>query len=165
MARPPRIVRSGGWYHLTSRGNERKAIFRDDRDRLHFCELLAETIQSFRLRLHAFVLMDNHYHLLLQLTETNLSRAVQWLNVSYSVWFNRRHRRSGHLLQGRFKSVLVNPEEWALALSRYIHLNPVRMGGLGLNKGQQQRIRAGVGGAPHPELVRKRIALRSEEHT
>ena len=132
MARPLRIEKAGGWYHITARGNERKRIFRDDRDRQHFLELLAEMVLRFGVRWHAYVLMENHYHLLLELTEANLSRAVQWLNVSYSVWFNRRYGRSGHLFQGRFKSVLVNRDEWALALSRYLHLNPVRVQSLGL---------------------------------
>jgi putative transposase len=113
---------------LTARGNERRPIFRDDRDRQRFCELLAELVD--RVRLHAYVLMDNHYHLILELRESNLSRAAQWLNLSYSVWFNRRHERSGHLFQGRFKSVIVSPQEWGLALSRYVHLNPVRVDGL-----------------------------------
>src|SRR5262245_20994261 len=116
MARPLRIEKVGGWYHVTARGNERKPIFRNDADRRHFLEAVAEMVGRFRLRLHCFVLMDNHYHLLLELREPNLSRAVQWLNVSYSVWFNRRHGRSGHLFQGRFKSVAVSPEEWGLAL-------------------------------------------------
>ncbi len=75
-------------------------FFQDDADRHHFLELLAETVQRFRVRLHCFVLMDHHYHLLLALTEPNLSRAVQWLNVSYSIWFNRRRQRSGHFFQG-----------------------------------------------------------------
>ena len=85
MSRPLRIERAGGWYHLTGRGNERRAIYRDNRDRQHFCELLAEMVARFRLRLHAFVLMDNHYHLIVELTEPNLSRAGQWLNVSDSI--------------------------------------------------------------------------------
>ena len=85
MSRPLRIERAGGWYHLTGRGNERRSIYRDNRDRQHFCELLAEMVARFRLRLHAFVLMDNHYHLIVELTEPNLSRAGQWFNVSYSV--------------------------------------------------------------------------------
>src|SRR6266536_3633889 len=127
MARPLRIDRAGGWYHVTARGNEQKRIYRDDHDREHFLELIAEMVVRFHLRVHCFVLMDNHYHLVVELTEANLSRAVQWLNVSYSVWFNRRHPRSGHLFQGRFKSVAVSGEEWALELSRYVHLNPVRM--------------------------------------
>jgi REP element-mobilizing transposase RayT len=157
MARPLRIERVGGWYHLTARGNERRAIYRDDRDRLHFCELLAEMVSRFGVRLHAYVLMDNHYHLLLELLEPNLSRAAQWLNVSYSVWFNRRHARSGHLFQGRFKSIVVNPVEWGLALSRYVHLNPVRVGRLGLGKAERGRARAGLSPAPKPEQVRERI--------
>jgi len=101
--------------------------------------------------------MDNHYHLLLELLEPNLSRAAQWLNVSYSVWFNRRHARSGHLFQGRFKSIVVNPVEWGLALSRYVHLNPVRVGRLGLGKAERGRARAGLSPAPKPEQVRERI--------
>jgi REP element-mobilizing transposase RayT len=90
MARPLRIERAGGWYHVSARGNERQKIYREDRDRWHFLELLEETVQRFRLRLHVYVLMENHYHLLAELTEVNLSQALQWLNVSYSVWFNRK---------------------------------------------------------------------------
>ncbi len=90
--------------------------------------------------------MPNHYHLLLEITEPNLSRSVQWLNVSYSVWFNRRHGRSGHLLQGRFKSVVVERESWGLEVSRYILLNPVRLRRLGQGKRDVQRSRAvGIG--------------------
>ena len=151
MSRPIRIERAGGWHHVTARGNERRAIFRDNRDRQHFCELLEQTVNQFRLRLKCFVLMDNHYHLVLELTETNLSRAVQWLNSSYSVWFNRRHGRSGHLFQGRFKSILVDREQWGLELSRYVHLNPVRVGRLGLSKSERKRISQGVAGKPDPD--------------
>ena len=121
MARLLRVDRPGLWYHLTARGNEQRFIFRDGRDREHFLELLAQWVDCFRLRLHAYVLMPNHYHLLAETTEANLSQAMQWLNVSYTVWFNRRHQRVGHLFQGRFKSVIVEPETWALGLSRYIH--------------------------------------------
>jgi REP element-mobilizing transposase RayT len=162
MARPLRIERAGGWYHVSGRGNERRAIFRDDRDRLHFCELLGEMVSRFRVRLHAYVLMDNHYHLVLELTESNLSRAGQWLNVSYSVWFNRRHGRSGHLFQGRFKSVVVDPVQWGLELSRYVHLNPVRVGRLGLGKAGRQQQRLGATGAPDAQRVKERVTqLRS----
>lgn len=142
MARPLRMERIGRWYHITARGNERKDIFRDDRDREHFLELLEEAVDLFALRLHAYVLMPNHHHLLVEITETNLSRAMHWLGVSYTVWFNRRHGRIGHLFQGRFKSVVVEPEGWALEVSRYIHLNPVRLDALGLGKQQRQRGRA-----------------------
>lgn len=159
MARPLRIERVEGWYHITNRGNERRDIYRDDRDRGHFCELLGEMVARFRVRLHGYVLMNNHYHLLLELTELNLSRAVQWLNVSYSVWFNKRWQRSGHLFQGRFKSVAVDPAEWGLALSRYVHLNPVRVKRLGLGKAERQSVRAGLGGAPSEEVIQERLAL------
>ena len=158
MARPIRIERVGSWYHITARGNERRAIYRDNRDRQHFCELVGEMVPRFNLALHAFVLMDNHYHLLLELREANLSRAVQWLNVSYSLWFNRRHGRCGHLFQGRFKSVIVDATQWGLGLSRYIHLNPVRTGKLGLSKIEQQRMRAGAGCAPQAAVVRERTS-------
>ena len=157
MGRPLRIERAGGWYHVTGRGNERKAIYRDNRDRFHFVGLVAEMVRRFRVILHGYQLMDNHYHLIVELREPNLSRAGQWLNLSYSSWFNRRHRRSGHLFQGRFKSVVVDPVEWGLALSRYVHLNPVRVKGLGLGKAEQRQIRAGASGASDARLVRERI--------
>ena len=92
MARLLRVDRPGLWYHLTARGNEQRVTFRDDRDRQHFLELLAESVERFRLRLHAYVLMPNHHHLLAETTEPNLSQAMQWLNVSYSVLFTRSHR-------------------------------------------------------------------------
>ena len=131
MARPLRIERAGAWYHITARGNERKSIYRHQKDYLRFCELLGEAVDRFRWRLHGYVLMPNHYHLLLETSEANLSASMQWLSVSYSVWFNLRHQRSGHLFQGRFKSIVVDPVGWGLALSRYVHLNPVRISRLG----------------------------------
>lgn len=88
----------------------------------------------FSLRLHAYVLMSNHYHLLLETPEGNLSRAMQWFNVSYTVWFNRRHGRCGHLFQGRFKAILVDAAERGAQLSRYLHLNPVRVERFGLRE-------------------------------
>jgi putative transposase len=161
MARPLRIERPGAWYHVTARGNERRPIYRDDRDRRHFCEVLAEAVDRFHLALHAYVLMDNHFHLLLETAEPNLSRAMQWLSVSYSVWFNRRHGRVGHLFQGRFKAILVDPVGWGLALSRYVHLNPVRVGRWGLDKAARQEQRVGMGEVPTPRVVQERIrALR-----
>src|SRR5205085_837556 len=159
VARAPRIERPDGWYHVTARGNERKAIFRSDRDRNHFCELLAEQVERFGVVLHAYVLMPNHYHLLVQTPQPNLSRAMQWLNVSYSVWFNLRHRRSGHLFQGRFKAILFEPQASALLLSRYVHLNPVRVAVLGLSKSQQQVIRQGLSQRPAPKMVQERLSL------
>ena len=101
MARALRIERYSGRYHVTARGNERKDIFRDDTDRFHFLELLADAVGRFGVRIHAYVLMDKQYHLLVETPEANLSRTMHWLNASYCTWFNCRHRRHGHLLQGR----------------------------------------------------------------
>lgn len=157
MARPVRIDVVGGWYHVTARGNERRAIFYDDEDRRHFVELAGELAERFGLQVHAYVLMRNHYHLLVESSQANLSRAMQWVNVSYSVWFNRRHRRAGHLFQGRFKAIILDRDESALELSRYVHLNPVRVGRLGLDKAAQQRSHAALGGTPDAAMVARRI--------
>jgi REP element-mobilizing transposase RayT len=159
MARPLRVEHSGGWYHITARGNERRAIFRDDRDRSHFLELLGEMVERFRVNLHCYVLMDNHYHLVLELRQCNLSLALQWLNVSYSVWFNRRHDRCGHLFQGRFKSVLFSAPASALEISRYVHLNPVRTDRLGLGKSARAAMRAGGASKPDIKQIQARITL------
>jgi putative transposase len=155
------MERAGAWHHVTARGNERRAIFRDDRDRAHFRDLLGEAVGLFGWRLHAYVLMDNHFHLLVETPEANLGRGMQWLNVSYSVWFNRRHQRAGHLFQGRYKAILVEPSAWGLALSRYLHLNPVRVARHGLDKNARRRDRRGWGERPDPGQVQQRIeALR-----
>jgi putative transposase len=159
MARPLRIEIPGGRYHLTARGNERRNIFRDDRDRLHFLDLLSELPERFGTRLHAYVLIDNHYHLLIETPEANLSRTGQWLNVSYSVWFNRRHRRQGHLLQGRFGAVLVEDDAGWQEVGRYAHLNPVRVMKLGLGKEQQRAGRLGLSAAPTAAVVSQRLRV------
>jgi len=160
MARPPRIERPGAWYHLTARGIERRRIFTDDRDYEHFCELLAQLGERFAVRLHGYVLMANHYHLLIETTQANLSQAMQWLNISYSVWFNRRHRRCGPLFQGRFKAIIFDPQPGALALSRYVHLNPVRIRSLGLHKAAQKSQGAGLGAKPDPQIIASLAVLR-----
>lgn len=157
MARPLRIELAGGWYHLTARGNERQAIFRDDQDRLHFLGLLAEWVDRFHLRVHAYVLMDNHYHLLIETAEANLSQAMQWLGVSYTVWFNRRHQRVGHLFQGRYQAIHVEAESAAWEVSRYVHLNPVRVRRLGLGKHEQAQQTAGMSAAPDQQQVQQRV--------
>ena len=153
MARAWRIERAGGRYHVTARGNERKPIYRDESDREHFLELLAESTERFGLRVHAYVLMDNHYHVLVETPEANLSRAMQWVNVSYSLWFNRRHGRVGHLFQGRFSAVVVEDEAGWQEVARYVHLNPVRIAGLGLDKRQRAGARLGIGRGPSAERV------------
>jgi REP element-mobilizing transposase RayT len=101
MARPIRIEFAGAVYHVMARGNERRAIFFDDQDRRRFLETLAQMADQFGVRVHAYCLMPNHYHLIVETPRANLSRAIGWLQVTYTVRFNRRHRRSGHLFQGR----------------------------------------------------------------
>jgi REP element-mobilizing transposase RayT len=118
----------GTFYHVLSRGNERKEIFRDEKDHLRFLDTLGRMVERYKLEVHAYVLMMNHFHLLVHTKEANLSRAIQWLGVSYSVWFNRRHERSGHLFQGRFKNFLIENDHYFTAMCLYIHGNPLRAG-------------------------------------
>jgi REP element-mobilizing transposase RayT len=126
MARPLRVEFPGALYHVTARGNERRAVFRDDEDRHTFLATLEEASREYGLRLHAFCLMPNRYHLLVETPRANLSRAIGWLQATYSIRFNRRHRRSGHLFQGRFKAHVVDAEDYARQLVCDVHLNPVR---------------------------------------
>ena len=159
MARPLRIEYPGARYHVTARGNEQRDIFRSDHDRFHFLELLSELGERFGIKAHAYVLMDNHFHLMLETPEANLSRAMQWLGVSYSVWFNRRHRRVGHLFQGRFKAVIVEDERGWQEVARYVHLNPVRLKAMELGKRQRAASRAGLVKKPKTELVDQRLTV------
>jgi putative transposase len=127
MVRPLRIEYPGAWYHVTCRGNERRNIFRDEADRGKFLEILADNVKLYGIELHCYVLMENHFHLLLMTPEADLKKFMQRLNTTYTVYFNRRHRRVGHLFQGRYKSILIEKDEYLVELSRYIHLNPVRI--------------------------------------
>ena len=128
MARPLRIEYADALYHVMSRGNDRRAIVEDNADRTRRLEWLQRTVEVYRWRLHAFVLMDNHEHLFVETPEPNLSAGMQHLNGSYTSYYNRRHRRVGHLFQGRFKAQLIEDEGYYWEISRYIHLNPVRAG-------------------------------------
>jgi len=128
MSRPLRLEFPGALWHVTSRGNERREIVRDDVDRRRFVRFLAHVVRERRWLLHAWVLMSNHYHLLVETPEVGLSRGIQWLNQRYAETFNKRHARVGHLFQGRFKSILVERERHLLELLRYVVLNPVRCG-------------------------------------
>jgi len=157
MARPLRIERPGGRYHVTARGNEQKPIYHNDTDRLRFLKVLGQLPERFGVKIHAYVLMDNHYHLMLETPEANLSRAMQWLNVSYTVWFNHKHRRVGHLFQGRFKAIVVETDADWQEVARYVHLNPVRVGKFSLGKKRRAAGKLGAGPAPSPELVAKRL--------
>jgi putative transposase len=126
MSRPLRIEYPGAVYHVTCRGNERRAIFRDNQDRESFKDILMESQKGYSVRLFAYVLMDNHFHLLLETPLGNLARFMRRFNITYTSYFNRTHNRAGHLYQGRYKSILVDRESYLSELSRYIHLNPVR---------------------------------------
>jgi len=151
MTRPLRLDHSAAIWHVTSRGNERRDIFRDERDRERFLEVLGKVIGLTKWRLHAFVLMGNHYHLLIETPEPNLSGGMQQLNGAYAQWFNRRHKRVGHLMQGRFKAVLVEKESHLLELARYVVLNPVRAGFVrtaGAWRWSNYRATVGLGTAP-----------------
>ncbi len=128
MARPLRLDHPHTFYHVLSRGNERKKIFRGEDDCARFIDTLRRMVERFGIEVHAFVLMGNHYHLLLRTKQANLSRAIQWLGGTYSVWFNRRHKRSGHLFQGRFKSFVIGDDRYFAAMCLYIHRNPLRAG-------------------------------------
>ncbi len=126
MARTLRIEFPGAVYHVTSRGNARSKIYRDDADRLIFLATLAWVVGRFGWVCHAYCLMDNHFHLLVETPAANLSRGMRQLNGVYTQRFNRRHRKVGHLFQGRFKAILVERDRYLLELARYIVLNPVR---------------------------------------
>jgi REP element-mobilizing transposase RayT len=126
MARSLRIEYPGAFYHVINRGNAKEKIFLSNRDREKFLEYLEVAVDRFSLIVHSYCLMDNHYHLLIETPEANISKAMHWIDVSYAVYFNRKRKRSGHLFQGRFKATIVNADEYLKVLSRYIHLNPVR---------------------------------------
>jgi len=128
LARPIRIEYPGAFYHVFSRGNQKQLIFFSDEDRCHFINCLRKACQKFGVVVHAYCLMPNHFHLLLETPLGNLSRVMHFLIANYTSYFNRKHDRHGHLFQGRFRSVLVDAAVYAKELSRYIHLNPVRSG-------------------------------------
>ncbi len=125
MARPIRIEYEGAVYHVTIRGNERKAIFKTDDDRERFIDSLAESVERYDIRLYLYCLMLNHAHFILETPRANLSRFMQRFQTAYTVYYNRRHNRRGHLMQGRFGASVVDEDRYILKLSRYVHLNPV----------------------------------------
>jgi len=126
MSRPLRIEFAGALYHITARGNARQAIYDDDQDRHTFLEYLSKVIKRYDWLCHAYCLMDNHYHLLVETQSPTLSKGMKHLNGNYTQSYNRRHNRVGHLFQGRYKGILVEKDSYLLELSRYIVLNPVR---------------------------------------
>jgi REP element-mobilizing transposase RayT len=128
MSRPLRLDHAGALWHVTARGNERREIFVDDEDRREFLRLLGRSVGLFGWKLHAWVLMSNHFHLFVATPEATLSRGMRQLDGDYAQYFNRRHGRGGHVFQGRFKAVLVQREAHLLELARYVVRNPVRAG-------------------------------------
>jgi REP element-mobilizing transposase RayT len=168
VARPLRIEFEGALYHLTARGNERQKLFWDDKDCAKFVELLVSSLTRYDVSLHAYVLMGNHYHLIAETRRANLGRWMHWLSTAYTVYFNWRHKRAGHLFQGRYKSVVVEAKGYLLTLSRYVHLNPVRGAVIGKGSPVERRKRlrewgwssypsyAGLGKS-EPWLEQKRI--------
>lgn len=126
MSRPLRIELDNAYYHVTARGDRRCTIFRTDSDRLTWLSLLAETCERFDFAVHAYCQMGNHYHLVLQTRQGQLSRGMRYLNGNYSQYFNRQHALVGHVLQGRYHAILCQGGDYLMELSRYTVLNPVR---------------------------------------
>jgi len=154
MARPLRIEFPGALYHVTSRGNAREPIFLEDSDRQVFLHRLGQVVESHLWLCHAYCLMTNHYHLLVETPEANLSRGMRRLNGRYSQCFNRRHERVGHVMQGRFTGILVERESHLLELARYVVLNPVRAGMVAAAEDYPwSSLRATVGLSPAPSWL------------
>jgi len=128
MARKPRLHLSGGYYHVMMRGNLGRGLFFSNSDRSRFLFLCQDGLERYGHRIHAFCLMDNHVHLLIQVGTIPLSRIIQNLSFRYTRYINRQTREVGHLFQGRYKAILIDDESYLLELTRYIHLNPVRSG-------------------------------------
>jgi REP element-mobilizing transposase RayT len=126
MARKPRIHYEGAFYHVITRGNQRQKIFKDEEDYRQYLAIVSRYKDLYKFRLYAYVLMNNHVHLLMETGETPLSKILQGINQSYTVRFNRRYNTVGHLFQGRYKAILCDRDSYLLSLVKYIHLNPVR---------------------------------------
>jgi len=155
MARPLRIEYAGAVYHITSRGNERKPVYKSDQDRLNFLNTLQHVNKRYNWICHAYCLMDNHYHLLIETPDGNLSAGMRQLNGVYTQLFNKLRGRAGHLFQGRYKSILIQKDSHLLEVCRYVVLNPVRAGMVAAPdawKWSSYRATAGREG-PHPCLT------------
>jgi putative transposase len=154
MSRPLRLEFPDALYHVTARGDRRENIFEDDQDRHAFLATLAQVVKQFNWLCYAYCLMDNHYHLLIQTPDSNLSKGMRQLNGVFTQASNRRHSRVGHLFQGRFKAILVDSDAYLLELARYIVLNPVRAGMVKRpDRWQWSSYRASVGLAAADELL------------
>ncbi len=127
MARSLRIKYEGAIYHITSRGNEKRVIFKSDKDRNKFLKILKDSLKIYNVILYSYVLMPNHFHFLLETPLANINEFMRQFNITYTSYYNKNNNRVGHLYQGRYKSILVQKEKYLNILSRYIHLNPIRI--------------------------------------
>jgi putative transposase len=154
MARPLRIEFSGAYYHVTARGDRREPIYDDDADRSAFLDVLRDVVEDFDWRRHAYCLMTNHYHLFVETAHANLAKGMRQLDGVFTQYSNRRHGRTGHLFQGRYKAILVDSGSYLQELSRYVVLNPVRAG-MVVNPGDWpwSSYRATAGLDPAPEWL------------
>jgi REP element-mobilizing transposase RayT len=155
MSRPLRIEFAGAFYHVTSRGNRRKSIFQDDQDRSTLLDILHKVSQRHHWLCHAYCLMDNHYHIVIETLEGNLSQGMRQLNGIYTMSFNRRHRTVGHVFQGRYKAILVEKESYLWEVCRYVVLNPVRASLVKKPEDWRWSSYRGTAGEnkPHPSLI------------
>lgn len=126
MSRPLRLELAGGLYHITSRGDGREDIYVDDSDRQKWLEIFGRVCNRYNWKCHSYCLMSNHYHIVVETVEGNLSKGMRQLNGVYTQYFNQTHQRVGHVFQGRYKGILVDKDSYLLELSRYVVLNPVR---------------------------------------
>lgn len=126
MARKPRIEYEGAFYHVITRGNQRQRVFKGDDDFQKYISLLAFYKERYKYSLYAYALMSNHVHLLIETRQIPLSKILQGINQSYTMYFNRRYKTVGHLFQGRYKAILCDKDAYLLSLIKYIHLNPVK---------------------------------------
>lgn len=126
MARPYRILGENAFYHITSHGNGCRSIYEGERDYLKFLEYLLQAKEKFQFRLYAYVLMTNHYHLLVQTLQANLSKIMHYINGAYTAYYNKTNKNAGHLFQGRYKSLIIDADNYFKKVTRYIHLNPVK---------------------------------------
>ena len=162
MARPLRIIFPGAFYHVTSRGNEKREIFKSRRDREKFLEYLASASERYGAEIYAYCLMSNHFHLFLATPEGNLSQIMRHIIGAYTTYFNIKRKRAGHLFQGRYKAILLEADEYAAELTRYIHLNPVKAGITSkADEYQWSSYRSYIGAATTPEWLKTGLILGS----
>ena len=160
MSRPLRLEFPDALYHITSRGDRWEDIYDDDADREAFLKIFSKVIEQNNWYCYSYCLMSNHYHLLVQTPDANLSKGMRQLNGIYTQYYNRRHGLTGHLFQGRYKSILVDQDAYLLELSRYIVLNPVKAGMVkSVEKWVWSSYRAMVGMTPSPEWLSSEFLL------